>query len=74
MDNYDVAKIIKKHLAAEFNGKEQDFDSYKIVVTELKENGNKAMKAACFGSSAVFSVLPKMVPDFKRIFEGKGKN
>ena len=46
MDNYDVAKIVKKHLAAEFNGKEQDFDSYKIVVTELKENGNKAMKAA----------------------------
>ncbi|MBQ6877473.1 MAG: hypothetical protein IJO22_03610 [Oscillospiraceae bacterium] len=71
MDNYEVAKIVKKHLAKDFNCTENDFDSYKIVVTELKESGNKAMKAACFGGSAIFSVLPKMVPDFKRIFEGK---
>ena len=71
MDNYDVVKIVKKHLSKEFNCTENDFDSYKIVVTELKESGNKAMKAACFGGSAIFSVLPKMVPDFKRIFEGK---
>jgi len=71
MDNFEVAKIVKKHLSKEYNCAENDFDSYKIVVTELKENGNKAMKAACFGSSAIFSVLPKMVPDFKRIFEGK---
>ena len=71
MDNYDVVKIVKKHLSKEYNCTENDFDSYKIVVTELKESGNKAMKAACFGGSAIFSVLPKMVPDFKRIFEGK---
>ncbi|MBQ4547026.1 MAG: hypothetical protein IJA17_07705 [Oscillospiraceae bacterium] len=71
MDNYDVAGIVKKHLAAEFNCAEKDFDSYKLVVTELKESGNCAMKAACYGGSAVFSVLPKMIPDFRRIFEGK---
>jgi hypothetical protein len=71
MDNYEVSKIVKKHLSKEFSCTESDFDSYKIVVTELKESGNKAMKAACFGGSAIFSVLPKMVPDFKRIFEGK---
>ena len=59
MDNYEVAKIVKKHLAKDFNCTENDFDSYKIVVTELKESGNKAMKAACFGGSAIFSVLPK---------------
>lgn len=74
MDNYDVAKIVKKQLAADFNCTEKDFDSYKIVVTELKESGNKAMKAACFGGSAIFSVLPKMIPDFRRIFEGKDPN
>ncbi len=71
MERYDVIDIVKKQLAADFNCSEKDFDSYKIVVTELKESGNKAMKAACFGGSAIFSVKPSMVPDFKRIFEGK---
>lgn len=71
MDNFEVSGIIKKHLAADFNCAEKDFDSYKLVVTELRESGSCAMKAACFGGSAVFSVLPKMVPDFKRVFEGK---
>lgn len=71
MDNYQVAETVKKYLAKKFSSEERDFDSYKLVVTELKEGGNKAMKAACFGGSAVFSVLPKMIPDFRRIFEGK---
>lgn len=74
MDNFEVNEIIKKQLAADFNCSEKDFDSYKIVITELKESGNKAMKAVCFGGSAIFSVLPKMIPDFSRNFGGKDPN
>ena len=74
MDNFEVNEIIKKQLAADFNCSEKDFDSYKIVITELKKSGNKAMKAVCFGGSAIFSVLPKMIPDFSRNFGGKDPN
>lgn len=71
MDRYEVIELVKKQLAKNFNCTTKDFESYKLVVTELKNGGNKAMKAACFGGSAVFSVEPNMVSDFKRIFEGK---
>ena len=71
MDRYEVIELVKKQLSKNFNCTTKDFESYKLVVTELKNGGNKAMKAACFGGSAVFSVEPNMVSDFKRIFEGK---
>ena len=71
MDNFDVSKIIKKYLTEEYNCKESDFDFGNIVVTELKEEGKRAMKAVFFGGAAVFSVKPSMVSDFRRIFEGK---
>lgn len=71
MDRYEVISKVKKQLALDFNCSERDFDSYKIVITELKENSNRAMQAACFGGSAVFSVKPSMASDFKRILEGK---
>lgn len=74
MERFDVIETIRKHLAADYNCSEKDFDSYKIVITELKNGGNKAMKAVCFGGSAILSVLPKMVPDFERNFGGKEPN
>ena len=71
MDNFDVVAIVKKQLAADYNCKESDFDYGKLVVTEQKEESNRAMKAVCFGGAAIFCVKPSMVSDFRRIFEGK---
>ena len=71
MSGYEIFDIVKKQLAADFNCTLADLDSDKIVVTELKENKSHAMKAVCIGGSAVFSVKPSMIPDFRRIFEGK---
>ncbi len=71
MDRTDVINAVKKQLAADFNCNEKDFDSYKIVITESENSKKAAMQAACFGGSAVFSVEPGMVSDFKRILEGK---
>lgn len=74
MNRPDVIDCVKKQLISDYNCTEKDLESYKLVVTELKNGGERAMKAVCFGGSAVFSVKPSMVPDFKRIFEGKDPN
>ncbi|MBQ4118011.1 MAG: hypothetical protein IJM98_09920 [Oscillospiraceae bacterium] len=71
MENFDVISIVKTQLAKKFNCSEKDFDCGKLVVTEHPEDTGAAMRAVCFGGSAVFCVKPSMVSDFKRIFEGK---
>lgn len=79
MDKYEVLNIVKKQLAIDCNCSESDFSYGNLAVTEIANNegrimykdGDKAMRAFCFGGAAVFSVKPDMVADFKRIFKGK---
>ena len=36
MDRYEVIELVKKQLSKNFNCTTKDFESYKLVVTELK--------------------------------------
>lgn len=79
MTKQDVINTVRKQLAIDCNCSESDFDYGNLVVTEIAQNegrimykdGEKAMRAFCFGGAAVFSVKPDMVSDFRRILKGK---
>ncbi len=79
MDKHEILAIVKKQLAIDFNCSEGDLSYGKLSVTNTANNPGRnmytdfdcAMRACCFGGAAVFSVVPELADDLKRIFEGK---
>ena len=79
MNKFDVLNAVKKQLAVDYNCRESDFDYGNLIVTEFAQNegrnmcsdGDRAMRAVCFGGAAVFSAKPKLAADLRRIFKDK---